>query len=319
VDDVVGIVRDMADALDFAHAQGIVHRDIKPENILLAMDHAVVADFGIARAMGSAGEAAGLTATGVSIGTPHYMSPEQGSGDLVDRRTDIYALGCVTFEMLAGEPPFTGHSAQMIIARHVSERPPSLCAVRPTLPGGVDLVVHRALAKVPADRFASAGEFATALSAAVSARPGAGDVSRSSSGAAGSDLFAVRHPGSRRRVTAYALVALLVIAAVARIGNIAGSGTEPQSGPTAVPAAGVRGRVSDDRGNPLADVQITVDGVDVRVYTTTAGEFLADLPRVQPGDVIVLRAAGRGYQPFSEVRRIGAESERFDIVLRSRP
>jgi serine/threonine-protein kinase len=168
VDDAVSIARDAAAALQCAHQHGIVHRDIKPENILLTGGHAIIADFGIARALTQA--AGPGTSSGVAIGTPAYMSPEQASGSgHIDERTDIYSLGCVLYEMLAGEPPFTGPTPQAVIARHVSERVPSLLIVRPGVPAGVAGVVERALAKTPADRFSSAQQFEVALARA--ARP----------------------------------------------------------------------------------------------------------------------------------------------------
>ena len=169
--DAVRITVEVADALGYAHAHGIVHRDIKPANILLSGGHAVVADFGIACAMALAGEEA-LTTSGLAIGTPEYMSPEQGSGEReVDGRSDIYALGCTLFEMLAGDPPFTGRTVQNVMARHRHDPPPSLRVVRPAVPPGVEAVVERALAKVPADRFSTAAELAAALETVTSSAP----------------------------------------------------------------------------------------------------------------------------------------------------
>jgi serine/threonine protein kinase/tetratricopeptide (TPR) repeat protein len=175
VDDALHIAREVADALGHAHSRGIVHRDIKPENILLARDpardrsgtdewHALVADFGIARAISAAGGEQ-LTGTGLAIGTPTYMSPEQASGEReLDGRADIYALGCVLYEMLAGQPPFSGSTAQSIMARHAIDAVPPLHTVRPVSPA-VEAAVLKALAKVPADRFATATQFRQALSA----------------------------------------------------------------------------------------------------------------------------------------------------------
>ncbi len=163
LEDALQIAREVADALGYAHSRGIVHRDIKPENILLAGGHARVADFGIARAVTSAGGEA-LTETGIAIGTPSYMSPEQSAGDsALDGRSDIYALGCVLYEMLAGRPPFTGVTAQEILARHAMDTPPSLTAARPALSRALELAIARAMAKVPADRYATAQQFAGAL------------------------------------------------------------------------------------------------------------------------------------------------------------
>ena len=163
VDDALRIAREVAGALEHAHRQGIIHRDIKPENILLQDGAAVVADFGIALAVQTAGGAR-LTQTGLSLGTPQYMSPEQAMGErTIDARTDIYALGAVTYEMLAGEPPFTGASTQAIVAKVLTERPTSLRAVRDTVPEPVERAVLQALAKLPADRPLSAAHFARRL------------------------------------------------------------------------------------------------------------------------------------------------------------
>ncbi len=163
VDEALRVIRDVCSALAYAHGQGIVHRDIKPGNILLSSGQAVVADFGIARALESAGGER-LTSSGIAIGTPQYMSPEQGGGDAeVDQRTDIYAVGCVLFEMLAGDPPFTGRTAQAVIARHMQERVPSIQVLRPDLPLSVVYTIERCLSKVPADRFASVGELLESL------------------------------------------------------------------------------------------------------------------------------------------------------------
>jgi eukaryotic-like serine/threonine-protein kinase len=163
IPDAVDLARQVADALDHAHRKGVVHRDIKPENILLEEGKAVVADFGIARALSAAG-AETLTATGVTLGTPQYMSPEQGAGDPdVDGRADLYALGCVLFEMLTGRPPFTAPSSRAVIAQHLSHPPPSPMAERPEIPVWLDRLVLRLLAKDPDDRFDTAGTLTAEL------------------------------------------------------------------------------------------------------------------------------------------------------------
>ncbi len=162
VEEAARIVREAALALDYAHRHGVIHRDIKPENILLSDGQALVADFGIARALG--GERS-LTATGVTVGTPAYMSPEQASGErTLDARTDVYALGCVLYELLAGEPPFSGPSAQAVMARVMTETPRPLTAVRPAVSPALAAAVAKAMAKTPADRFASAADLAKAIS-----------------------------------------------------------------------------------------------------------------------------------------------------------
>jgi serine/threonine-protein kinase len=161
--EAVRIAAEAASALDYAHRRNVVHRDIKPENILLHDDRALVADFGIALALRAAGGDR-LTETGLSLGTPQYMSPEQAMADRdIDGRTDIYSLGCVLYEMLAGEPPYTGATAQAIIGRLLTEEPRQLSGVRRTVPAHVDAAVHKALEKLPADRFADAADFAEAL------------------------------------------------------------------------------------------------------------------------------------------------------------
>ena len=163
VDDAIRIAREVADALHYAHEHGVIHRDIKPENILLQGGHALVADFGIALAAAKTGGSR-MTETGMSLGTPHYMSPEQAMGEReLDARTDIYALGCVVHEMFAGEPPFTGPTAQAIVARVLTEPPPALRQKRSTVPPHVEEAVRIALQKLPADRFRSAAEFGSAL------------------------------------------------------------------------------------------------------------------------------------------------------------
>ena len=170
VEHALGIAREVADALYYAHTQGLVHRDVKPENIHLSGGHALLADFGIARLASAAG-AERITETGLAVGTPAYMSPEQASAsDKVDARSDVYALGCVVYEMLAGEPPFTGRTAQAVMARHLQERPPSLRVVRPTVTLAVQEAIERALEKTPADRHPTAAAFATALERAARRR-----------------------------------------------------------------------------------------------------------------------------------------------------
>jgi serine/threonine protein kinase len=162
IEDALRIATEAARGLDYAHQHGIVHRDIKPENILLTRDGStLVADFGIARAL--AGDEH-LTQTGLSMGTPAYMSPEQASGDKnIDARTDVYSLGTVLYEMLAGEAPFTGPTTQAIIARRLTEPVPSVRRLRPNVPESVDEAIRRSLAPIPADRFGSVAEFAREL------------------------------------------------------------------------------------------------------------------------------------------------------------
>ncbi len=200
LDEAITIAREVADALGYAHVHNVVHRDIKPGNILLSGGHAMVADFGIAKALTSAGGER-LTETGLALGTPYYMSPEQATGDRLDGSADQYALGCVLYEMLAGTPPFHGSTGQSILARHAVDPVPSLRTVRATIPLGVEQAITRALAKSPADRFATTAEFAAALTeAATGPVTVATDTATSLSGA---------HRHRRRRV-GWALLAGVV-------------------------------------------------------------------------------------------------------------
>ena len=201
VDEAVGIAKTLAEALDFAHRRGVIHRDIKPANILLQDGKPVVADFGIALALSSAGGHR-LTETGLSMGTPHYMSPEQATGEGVGPSADVWALGCVLYEMLVGEPPYTGSTPQAILGRIITGEAPSARAERRSVPPGVEAAIRKALEKLPADRFTGADAFAKAL-----ANPGFrhGEGADSGPGASG-----------RRTVfrTAAVLAGILVVAVV---------------------------------------------------------------------------------------------------------
>jgi serine/threonine protein kinase/tetratricopeptide (TPR) repeat protein len=208
----------VADALTYAHSHGVVHRDVKPENILLSGDAVLVADFGIARAITAAGGAS-LTETGVAVGTPSYMSPEQAGGERqIDGRSDVYSLGCVVYEMLAGGPPFTGPSAQAILARHTLDPVPLLRTIRPELPAAVDHAVGKALAKAPADRFPSAAALSEALTQA----------------AAPPSLALPLPRSSRRRWTRTATVAagIIGLAAIAVVAVRRGSEREASVAPS---------------------------------------------------------------------------------------
>jgi len=165
IGDSVRLIGEVATALAYAHTEGVIHRDIKPSNVLLSDGHALVADFGIARALdGAASER--ITDSGIALGTAHYMSPEQASGGAVDARSDIYALGCLLYEMLGGAPPFTGPTARSIMARHAVDPMPSLRTLRGTVPAALEDVVRKALSKAPADRYATPIEFKTAVDTA---------------------------------------------------------------------------------------------------------------------------------------------------------
>ncbi len=163
VEEAIALTRAIAGALEHAHKQGVIHRDIKPENILLRDGDPLIADFGIALALSHAGGSR-LTETGLSIGTPHYMSPEQAMGDReLDARSDVYSLGAMLYEMLTGDPPYTGSTAQAIVAKVITEKAPPVTAIRDTVPEHVSVTIARSLNKLPADRFPSAYEFAQAL------------------------------------------------------------------------------------------------------------------------------------------------------------
>jgi serine/threonine protein kinase len=163
IDEAVDITREVADALAYAHARGVVHRDIKPANIMLEAGHAVVTDFGVALLVQNV-DSERLTGTGLSLGTAQYMSPEQAAGERqIDGRSDVYSLGCVLYEMLGGDPPFTGSTAQAIVARKMVEPVPSLRVVRERVPEALERVAMKALERTPADRFRTAAQFATAV------------------------------------------------------------------------------------------------------------------------------------------------------------
>jgi TolB-like protein/tRNA A-37 threonylcarbamoyl transferase component Bud32 len=203
VREALRIAREIADALDGAHRAGIIHRDIKPENVLLIAGHAVVCDFGIARALSAASNDS-LTATGVSLGTPSYMAPEQVvAAGHVDGRADIYALGCVLYEMLAGDPPFTGNNAQRIMAQHATSAVTSVRLARPGVSESVDRLLDRALQKSPADRFATARDMRDAL-----------DGNLDSNGTSAPHAQPANAALSRRTLAATAIAAAVVVGAV---------------------------------------------------------------------------------------------------------
>ncbi len=221
IPDAVRIATEVAGALDYAHRHGIIHRDIKPENILLHDGRALVADFGIALAASSAGGR--MTETGMSLGTPHYMSPEQAMGDReLTPRSDVYALGAMTYEMLLGEPPFTGPTAQSIVAKVMTEKPAGLIARRDRIPSQVEDAVLTALEKLPADRFATAAQFAEALTGDAKAQGRKDATPRRKD--------ARRIPSSRLAIAA-ALVPLALAA-----GWLLGRRSAPEARQTAAPA-----------------------------------------------------------------------------------
>jgi TolB-like protein/tRNA A-37 threonylcarbamoyl transferase component Bud32/Flp pilus assembly protein TadD len=218
LDDVVRIAREVADALSYAHSRGVVHRDIKPENILLESGHAIVADFGIARAVD---QAAGgrLTETGVALGTPAYMSPEQAAGSRdLDSRSDVYSLACVVYEMLAGQPPFTGPTAESVVYQHLAAMPPHIAGIRPAVPESVAAALQRALGKTPADRFRTVALFAEALGAQVSATATPVAVAAATPAAVAAATLA-RFGRSWRRAAVLAVAALAVLVGAVALGS----------------------------------------------------------------------------------------------------
>jgi Tol biopolymer transport system component/tRNA A-37 threonylcarbamoyl transferase component Bud32 len=225
ITDAVRLATEIASALDYAHRHHVIHRDIKPENILLHDGRALVADFGIALAVSSAGGTR-MTETGMSLGTPHYMSPEQAMGEReITARSDVYALGCVLYEMLVGEPPFTGPTAQAVVAKVVTEQPRELIPKRHTIPPYVEEAVLTALEKTPADRFATAAEFASALTT------DSGTGSRRRTG-----MIAGQRPGApsrpRSRLTRAAVLSAAA-AALLLLGVLAGKAVSRRDGDTA--------------------------------------------------------------------------------------
>jgi len=255
IGDAVRITTEVASALDYAHRHGVIHRDIKPANILLHDGSALVADFGIALAASRSEGGTRMTETGMSLGIPHYMSPEQAMGERnLDARTDIYALGCVCYEMLTGDPPFDASSAQAIVAKVMTEKPAPPSRVRDTVPEAVEDAVLTALAKLPADRFASAAEFAAAL--------------------AGSGTGTRRVTGARRaaRTDRRALLGLGVLAALLAVAAIVGWTRRSKGGNGGEPLAyQIRLTPTEaDAGFVGTQLAISHDG-SVIVYSDTAG------------------------------------------------
>ena len=255
VDDALELTRKVADALDYAHGKGVVHRDIKPANILLSeRGEPLVADFGIALAVSQAGGGR-ITETGLSLGTPHYMSPEQATGDRdVDPRSDVYALGCVLYEMLAGQPPFAAPTAQAVLARILTEDARRVTELRRTVPPHVGAVVQRALEKLPADRFESAEEFVEALD----------DTSftyETVAAAAVPPPLPVEPP-TRRRWLVPALAAALVVTTGVALAGLAGAFDDGASARGAGPAVRTIMDLGDVTVQPSAlyEVVISPDG-----------------------------------------------------------
>ncbi len=239
LDDALQIAREVADALSYAHSHDVVHRDIKPENIMLESGHAVVADFGIARAITAAGGAK-LTETGIALGTPAYMSPEQAAGSReLDGRSDLYSLGCVLYEMLGGQPPFTGPTVESIVHQHLATEPPSITSIRPAVPAAIAGVLGRALAKTPADRFNPAAQFAEALRGATIAPA-------SPAAAPGDGTQALAAGWKRGRQGLYLVGAAVVVVLVALyLIRLRGAGVGPKETFATLQTAAQEGRLDD--------------------------------------------------------------------------
>jgi serine/threonine-protein kinase len=291
IEDALRIIRDVASALDYAHRQGILHRDIKPENILLSEGEAVVADFGIARAIHVAGGKA-LTQTGIVVGTPAYMSPEHASGSgTLDGRSDLYSLGCVLYEMLAGETPFTGLTAQAILSKRLTEPVPRLGAVRETVPEAVEHAVTKALSKVPADRYPTPARFAEALGVQLETPP----------------RGVVKRKSSRRSwaiaVGAGALVAIAAVVVWLAQSRDGGGGTSVAAG---VPRPWIW--VAEFEG-PSSDPTSALVARDMVAAALDQSGIVATVPRGQVREA--LRLAGK-----SDTVRVDAELAR-ELAFRS--
>jgi Tol biopolymer transport system component/tRNA A-37 threonylcarbamoyl transferase component Bud32 len=284
IDDAIRIATEAASALAYAHGRGVIHRDVKPENILIAHGSAVVADFGIARAVTEAGGGR-LTETGLSLGTPQYMSPEQATADReLDGRSDVYALGAVLYEMLTGEPPYTGPTTQSVIAKLLTETPRPVLAGRPTVPPHVAAAVHRALARLPADRFRGAREFAEAL-----VRP---DLAQTAETARSAVAAPAQPAGVPRRLVA-AIAGVAVVALAVAGWSLIRLGAAP-----AVPVVRSILTLPDEaRANAFqggAPLALSPDG-NVLVYAGTLQLYVRRLDQLVP---VALPYSQNGFQPF---------------------
>jgi tRNA A-37 threonylcarbamoyl transferase component Bud32/TolB-like protein/tetratricopeptide (TPR) repeat protein len=272
IDEAVQIAREIADGLGHAHRHGVIHRDIKPANIMLSDGHAAIADFGIARAVGGDGQA--LTSTGLAVGTPAYMSPEQASGGEVGERGDLYALGCVLYEMLAGEPPLTGATPQATAAMRLTETATPLPVVRDTVPGGLERVVSQLLAKTPADRYETSEKLIKALD-----RP---------------DLWADTKPGRRlwRQLGSVAVVLVLLAAGVFATQWFASSGGDLEVVAQRVGVLPFENRTGDRSLDDLGE--LAAERITTRLQREEVGE-------VVPASAVAAAASVAGGDPVRAV------------------
>jgi tRNA A-37 threonylcarbamoyl transferase component Bud32 len=308
----IRIATDVADALEYAHKRGVVHRDIKPENILLHEGRPQVADFGIALAVQQAGGSR-MTQTGMSLGTPQYMAPEQAMGDKgVDARADVYALGAVTYEMLTGEPPFTGPTAQAIVAKVMTESPRSLSSQRPTVPAEVEGAVLTALQKLPADRFESAAKFAEAM----------GNPAFRTRVAGVSSTAPATHAGWKWAAVALALLAAVsggvALVALTRGGSAPRDIGLPPTAPMRMEDTKRNFAAAHDGSFIVYEARIgassqlwyrSLVGPEVRAIAGTEGAF--GTPRISPDDKRVAFAAG------NEVKILTMDGGRVTAVART--
>src|SRR5687768_9325046 len=313
VAEAVSIAVAIAGALDYAHRHGVIHRDLKPENILLHEGQPLVADFGIALAVSNAGGNR-ITQTGLSLGTPQYMSPEQATGDrAIDGRTDIYSLGAMLYEMLVGDPPYLGGTAQAVIAKVIAERPRSVRLGRPAVPAHVDATVERALEKLPADRFATGRELAEALQ---------GRLTFNSTGpAAAAPATTKRQQRARTALVAAAVIGALALGAVIGATLLAPSEPTPMpvhfamSSGTPTPVVGLSGATLDISadGTTIALVDgpsrlIHVRRMNDLEVRPLAGTELASFPAVSPDGRWIAFSTPEG------VRKIAAEGGPVQVL-----
>ncbi len=321
VADAIQIIRDVADALAYAHGEGVIHRDVKPDNILLSHRHAMVTDFGVARALSEAATDSTLTHTGIAVGTPAYMAPEQAAGEpLIDQRADIYALGVVAYELLAGMAPFRAGSVQALVAAQLTQTPVSLAVARPGIPAAVADVVHRCLEKRPADRFQDANGLIAALDrAGQCVGDSFVDVSSGIRNVSAQDASRPRGVSRRAAIAGGAAAGLLGVVAGNALGAGAGSGTgfAATASPTFQRLTFRRGLIRTARFAPDSHTVLygaLWDGGSCRVYTVRddnpESSFL-DLPDAAPlsisskGELALSLGQHRlGIMPYGTLARV---------------